>query len=346
MHGPVDKNRPVRIEFFGVNHKTMAMEEQKLNAPPRLAIVLPCFNESESIVHATTVLSTLISELAAEGLISPDSYIFFVDDGSTDDSWRLLDKLNRECKRVKGLKLSRNFGHQAALFAGLTAVTTQCDAAISIDADLQQDPLAIRDFVMEFKKGSDVVLGVRKDRGTDSWMKKKTAQGFYTLMRIMGVSIVPNHADYRLLSKRALEALAQFTEPSIFLRATCLQLGFRISTVFFEVSERQFGETKYSLKKMLRLAFHGITSFSVMPLRFVAVTGFLVFLLSLCMGGYVVWETMIVGGTVPGWASTTLPIYFIGGIQLLCLGVVAEYIGQIFKTVKNRPRWICESHLD
>jgi glycosyltransferase involved in cell wall biosynthesis len=324
----------------------MSINQNRYNVAPRLAIVLPCFNESESIGHAATLLSNLISELAAEGHILEDSYIFFVDDGSTDASWRLLEELNQGNKRIKGLKLSRNFGHQAALFAGLSTVTIQCDVAISIDADLQQDPMAIRDFVEEFKKGADVVLGVRKDRGTDDWMKKKTAQGFYKLMRVMGVNIVPNHADYRLLSKKALEALALFPEPSIFLRATCIQLGFRISTVFFDVSERQFGETKYSLKKMLRLAFHGITSFSVMPLRFVAVTGFILFLISLCMGGYVIWKTLIIGGTVPGWASTTLPIYFIGGVQLLCLGVVAEYIGQIYKTVKNRPRWICEDQLD
>jgi glycosyltransferase involved in cell wall biosynthesis len=244
------------------------------------------------------------------------------------------------------LKLSRNFGHQAALLAGLTAVTRHCDAAISIDADLQQDPHAIRDFVKELHKGADIVLGVRKDRGTDGWLKKQTALAFYTLMRVLGVNIIPNHADYRLLSKRALEALALFPEPSIFLRATCLQLGFNVSTVFFEVSERQFGQTKYSLKKMLRLALHGITSCSVVPLRIVAIIGFVLFLSSLGMGAYVLWHALFVGDTIPGWASITLPIYFIGGVQLLCLGVVGEYVGQIYKTVKNRPRWICEHKLD
>jgi hypothetical protein len=190
------------------------------------------------------------------------------------------------------------------------------------------------------------VLGVRKDRGTDGWLKKQTALGFYALMRVMGVNIVPNHADYRLLSKRALEALALFTEPSIFLRATCLELGFKVSTVLFDVSERQFGQTKYSPRKMLRLALHGITSFSVVPLRIVAMIGFVIFLFSIGMGGYVIWHALIVGDTVPGWASTTLPIYFIGGVQLLCLGVVGEYVGQIYKTVKHRPRWICEHKLD
>ena len=244
------------------------------------------------------------------------------------------------------MKLSKNFGHQAALLAGLSEVTKHCDAAISIDADLQQDPLAIRDFVIELRKGADVVLGVRRDRGTDGWLKKQTALGFYALMRIMGVNIIPNHADYRLLSKRALEALALFPEPSIFLRATCLHLGFRVSTVLFDVSERQYGQTKYSLTKMLRLALHGITSFSVVPLRIVAIIGFVIFLSSLGMGGYVIWHSLYVGDTIPGWASITLPIYFIGGVQLLCLGVVGEYVGQIYKTVKNRLRWICEHKLD
>lgn len=324
----------------------MIINGHSISEAPQLAIVLPCHNESESIDHAVTQLTTLIQELADEGLISKKSYLFFVDDGSTDESWSIIEKLNRDNKIIKGLKLSQNFGHQAALLAGLSEVTKKCDAAISIDTDLQQDPLAIRDFVKEFRKGADVVLGVRKDRGTDGWLKKQTALGFYALMRVMGVNIVPNHADYRLLSKRALEALALFTEPSIFLRATCLELGFRVSTVLFDVSERQFGQTKYSLRKMLRLALHGITSFSVVPLRIVAMIGFVIFLFSIVMGGYVIWHALIVGDTVPGWASTILPIYFIGGVQLLCLGVVGEYVGQIYKTVKHRPRWICEHKLD
>ncbi len=324
----------------------MIGNDNAIGGVPRIAIVLPCFNESASIDHAVTQLTALISELADEEIISKTSYIFFVDDGSTDESWAVIEEFNRNNKAIKGLKLSRNYGHQAALLAGLTTVTKDCDAAISIDADLQQDPLAIRDFVKEFKTGADVVLGVRKNRRTDSWIKKQTALGFYNLMGAMGVNTVPNHADYRLLSKRALEALALFPEPSIFLRAICLQLGFPISTVLFDVKERQYGQTKYSLKKMLRLALHGITSFSVAPLRIVAIIGFVLFLFSLGMGGYVAWRTLFVGDTVPGWASTALPIYFIGGVQLLCLGVVGEYVGQIYKTVKNRPRWICEHKLD
>ena len=313
---------------------------------PRIAIVLPCFNESESIHCAVSQLAALIKELSGDQLISENSYMFFVDDGSSDDSWSIIEEFNRNNKAVKGLKLSRNFGHQAALLAGLSMVTEDCDAAISIDADLQQDPVAIREFINEFRNGSDVVLGVRRDRSTDRWLKKQTALGFYKLFGLMGVNTVPNHADYRLLSKRALRALSLFTEHDIFLRAICLQLGFQVSTVLFDVKDRQYGETKYSLKKMLSLALHGITSFSVLPLRFVAIIGFSIFLFSLVMGGYVVWRTLFVGGTVPGWASTAIPIYFIGGLQLLCLGVIGEYVGQIYTTVKKRPRWICEHKLD
>lgn len=311
----------------------------------RLAIVVPCYNEHESIEHAAKELLGIISTLANDGKLSPSSFILFVDDGSNDGSWAVIDRLHRDNKAVKGLKLSRNFGHQAALLAGLMESKDACDAAISIDADLQQDPLAIAQFVDEFRGGAHVVLGVRRDRNTDGGIKRYSASGFYLLMKIMGVNTLPNHADYRLLSKKALAALALYPEPNIFLRATCLQLGFPVATVMFDVSQRKYGETKYSLRKMLRLAIHGITSFSVVPLRMVAITGVLVFSLSLMMMGYVVWSALVVGDTVPGWASTALPIYFIGGVQLLCLGVVGEYVGQVYTTVKRRPRWISEHKL-
>jgi polyisoprenyl-phosphate glycosyltransferase len=313
---------------------------------PQLAIVVPCFNESESINHAACQLTALIEELAGEGLIAEGSFLFFVDDGSADPTWPMLEELNRSDRAVRGMKLSRNYGHQAALLAGLYEVATKCDAAISIDADLQQDPQAIRSFVKEFRSGADIVLGIRRDRESDGWFKKASAFGFYRLMRAMGVDIVPNHADYRLLSERALSALMLFPEPGIFLRASCLQLGFRVRTVLFDVGERKYGQTKYSLKKMLRLALHGITSFSVVPLRLVTIIGLLLFLFSLGMAGYVIWRHLFIGDTVPGWASMALPIYFIGGVQILCLGVVSEYVGQIYSTVKNRPRWICENILD
>ena len=314
--------------------------------PPRLAIVLPCFNEFDSITYAVIELGLVFDQLIADGMIASSSYMFFVDDGSTDRTWSEVERHHLSNSRVKGLKLSKNFGHQAALLAGLTNVTSRCDAAISLDVDLQQDPLAIRDFAHAFRNGSDVVLGVRKDRNTDGWFKRCSATFFYRLMKALGVNTVPNHADYRLLSQRALQALHLFSEPHIFLRAICLQLGFPISQVLFTVKERQYGQTKYSLTKMLGLAINGITSFSIVPLRLVAIVGMVLFVLSFGMSIYVFWQSLVVGGTVPGWASTTLPIYFIGGVQLLCLGVVGEYVGQIYASVKARPRWISEHVLD
>jgi glycosyltransferase involved in cell wall biosynthesis len=324
----------------------MVNQAHNIQMTPRVAIILPCFNENESISYAAETLLGILAALIAEEKITQDSYLFFVDDGSQDNSWKIIEALHLKNNTVKGMKLSRNFGHQAALLAGLTAVTGKCDAAISIDADLQQDPLTIRDFVNELRNGADVVLGVRRDRAADGKVKKLTAVGFYRFMAAMGVNAIPNHADYRLLSRRAMEALALYPEPEMFLRVTCLLLGFQVSTVFFDVKARQYGQTKYSLRKMLQLAVHGVTSYSVTPLRIVTAVGFAIFAMSSCMAVYVVWHALYVGDTVPGWASTTLPIYFIGGVQLLCLGIVGEYVGQIFTSVKNRPRWICEDRLD
>lgn len=324
----------------------MVNHAHNMQMAPKVAIILPCFNESESISYAAETLLGILAALIAEEQITQDSYLFFVDDGSQDNSWKIIEALHLKNQAVKGMKLSRNFGHQAALLAGLTAVTGKCDAAISIDADLQQDPLTIRDFVNELRNGADIVLGIRRDRATDGKVKKLTALGFYRFMAAMGVNAIPNHADYRLLSRRAMEALALYPEPGMFLRVTCLQLGFQVSTVFFDVKARRYGQTKYSLRKMLQLAVQGVTSYSVTPLRIVTAIGFAIFALSSCMAIYVVWHALYVGDTVPGWASTTLPIYFIGGVQLLCLGIVGEYVGQIFTSVKNRPRWICEDHLD
>lgn len=324
----------------------MVNQAHNIQMAPRVAIILPCFNESESISYAAETLLGILATLIAEEKITQDSYLFFVDDGSQDNSWKIIEALHLKNKTVKGMKLSRNFGHQAALLAGLTAVTGKCDAAISIDADLQQDPLTIRDFVNELRNGADIVLGIRRDRATDGKVKRLTALGFYRFMAAMGVNAIPNHADYRLLSRRAMEALALYPEPGMFLRVTCSQLGFQISTVFFDVQARQYGQTKYSFRKMLQLAVHGVTSYSVTPLRIVTAVGFAIFAMSSCMAVYVAWHALYVGDTVPGWASTTLPIYFIGGVQLLCLGIVGEYVGQIFTSVKNRPRWICEDHLD
>jgi glycosyltransferase involved in cell wall biosynthesis len=312
---------------------------------PTLAIVIPCFNEEASIPTCARLLVDILNSMIADGLVSEKSYLYFVDDGSTDASWSLLSALHAEIKGVRALRLSRNFGHQSALLAGLMAVNGRCDAAISIDADLQQDPLAMPSFVKRYIAGAEVVFGVRNDRASDSWFKKTTALGFYWIMKIMGVTIIPNHADYRLLGGRAIAVLAQHDESNIFLRAICAQLGFRNEIVYFDVKERSEGTSKYSLFKMLKLAVNGITSFSAVPLRAVAVLGFLIFGASLGMGGYVIFRSLVIGDTVPGWASTTLPIYLIGGIQILCMGIIGEYTAQIFNAVKRRPRYICEREL-
>lgn len=312
---------------------------------PILAIVVPCFNEQESIPVTARILGEVLDSMMRRDLVSKQSYLYFVDDGSTDASWSLLATLHTENKNLRALKLSRNFGHQPALLAGLLAVNGRCDAAISIDADLQQDPLVIPQFVERYISGAEIVFGVRKDRASDGWFKKTTALAFYRVMTVMGVTIVPNHADYRLLGWHAIAALEEYAESNIFLRAICAQLGFRADIVYFDVKERYAGASKYSLIKMIKLAVEGITSFSVVPLRAVAVLGVLIFGMTTVMGFYIAFRALVIGDTVPGWASTTLPIYFIGGIQILCMGVIGEYVAQIVSNVKRRPRYITEREL-
>ncbi len=326
------------------NLKLSFVPNQGVNCPI-LVIVVPCFNEQDSIPLTASILGDVLDSMVRRNLISTQSYLYFVDDGSTDASWSLLATLHAENKNLRALKLSRNFGHQSALLAGLLAVNGRCDAAISIDADLQQDPQVIPEFVERYVSGAEIVFGVRNDRASDSWFKKTTALGFYWIMKVMGVSIIQNHADYRLLGRHALNALEEYAESNIFLRAICAQLGFKADTVYFDVKERNLGAGKYSLTKMMKLAVEGITSFSVVPLRVVAVLGILIFCMTVVMGSYVVFRALIMGDTVPGWASTTLPIYFIGGVQILCLGIIGEYVAQIASNVKRRPRYISESEL-
>jgi len=312
---------------------------------PCLSIVVPCLNESESFPHTVATLRRELDRMIEAGLVTASSYLFFVDDGSTDDTWAQVERAHRADPQVKGLRLSRNFGHQNALMAGLMAVRERCDASVSIDADLQQDPAAIARFVERYRDGADIVLGVRTDRRSDGFFKRRSAGLFYSLMTFMGVRLVRNHADYRLLGRRAMQALAGYGESQIFLRAMCTDLGFRQEIVTFDVRDRPFGETKYSLRRMLRLAIHGITSFSVVPLRMVSIVGVVVFVLSVLMACYVLFRSLVIGDTVPGWASTALPIYLIGGIQILCLGVVGEYVGQIYSNGKGRPRYIHDTEL-
>ena len=314
-------------------------------AAPLLAIVVPCYNEQESILLTMEVLCALLRDMIEKDQVSSESFLYFVDDGSADQTWNLLERTNGADKSVRALRLSRNFGHQNALLAGLMMVKDRCDAALSIDADLQQDANTIPEFVAKYRDGADIVFGIRQDRKSDNWFKRTSAEVFYSLMRIMGVAIIPNHADYRLLSKRALAALSQYSEANIFLRAICAQLGFQTAVVHFQVKERLYGSTKYSFLKMLRLAAYGIVSFSIVPLRMVTVLGLLIFAVSVVMGGYVVYHSVVIGDAVPGWASTALPIYFIGGVQLLCMGIIGEYIGQVLSVVKQRPRYIHDFEL-
>lgn len=314
--------------------------------PPTLAIVVPCYNEQETIAFAVSSLLGHLDRMVAAGLVAPTSFLFFVDDGSRDATWAQLAAARKGDQRVQGLRLSRNFGHQPALLAGITAVHERADVSISIDADLQQEPEAMDRFVAAYREGANIVLGVRRDRATDALGKKTSATGFYWLMRTMGVNVVPNHADYRLLDRKAMRALLSFPETNLFLRGLSSMLGFETRQVLFDVSERQFGASKYSLTRMLRFALYAVTSFSVVPLRVISVLGVVSFVVSLCMVVFVAWSALFAGGTVPGWASTVIPIYLLAGIQLLSIGVLGEYVGRIYSTVQHRPRWIEWEYLD
>ncbi len=311
-----------------------------MTSPVTVAIVVPSYNEEEALPETARQLLLLRGRLIEEGLLSPDSYLLFTDDGSRDATWRTIAELVHREEGVRGLKLSRNFGHQNALLAGLMHAAT-ADATVSIDADLQDDPQVIREMVLKFCEGYDVVYGVRSDRQTDSWRKRTTAQGFYKLMSRLGVESVYNHADYRLLSRRALAALGTFKEVNLYLRGLVPLVGFRHTTVEYVRAVRVAGESKYPLRKMLSFAWNGITSFSTRPLRYVTWLGFSVAGVSIGLTLYAL-GSLLFFSTVPGWASTVIPIYFLGGIQLLCIGIVGEYLGKIYAEVKGRPRFIIE----
>jgi len=315
------------------------------STPPTLAIVIPCFNEEATIEWSSEQLLALLNDLKKQGVVSKASYLYFVDDGSSDRTWDMLATLNMRHAQVHALKLSRNFGHQNALLAGLMSVMDKCEITISIDVDLQQDPAAMFRFIEAFSQGAEIVFGVRNDRSSDSRAKKATASWFYGLMRALGVNIIPNHADYRLLSNAALHALADHPEPNPLLRALCAQLGFKSAIVMFDVSDRKLGSSKYSFRKMLKLGVGGVTSFSAVPLRLIAALGVLIFSASCLMSLYILFRTLVIGDTVPGWASITLPIYFLGGIQLLCMGIIGEYLANLAEAVKRRPRYIKEVEL-
>ncbi len=308
----------------------------------KLAIIVPCYNEEEILPKTVKTLLKTLQTLKESNLISNDSEIVFVDDGSRDKTWDLIEKFAHLYQDVKGIKLSKNYGHQNALLAGL--FNTDADCYITIDADLQDDVSVIKEMVEKYKQGCDIVYGVRKERKTDSFFKKFTAEMFYKFMKIMGVDLIYNHADYRLLSRRAVESLKQFNEVNVFLRGIIPLIGYKTDTVYYDRLERTAGESKYPLKKMFSFAWEGITSFSIVPLRFISFIGMVVFLLSFIMRGWVLWQKFN-GHVIPGWASTVLPIYFIGGIQLLALGIIGEYIGKIYTETKKRPRFFIDKKL-
>ncbi|MFE5320231.1 glycosyltransferase family 2 protein [Paenibacillus sp. NPDC056579] len=311
---------------------------------PVLTIVVPCYNEEEVLPETETRLSRVLSELIQDRLVSSASTILFVDDGSRDRTWALIEQFHTSNPYVTGLKLAANAGHQNALLAGLMTAEAYSDCVISIDADLQDDTGVMREFVVRFREGYDVVYGVRKSRATDTWSKRATAQGFYKLMTKMGVNIRYNHADYRLLSKRALQSLEQFKEVNLFLRGIVPLIGFPSTEVYYDRLERFAGESKYPLKKMLAFALEGITSFSVKPIRFVTLTGFGFAVLSALAFIYAL-VGKFWGTTVSGWTSLILSIWFIGGVQLLALGLIGEYIGKIYKEVKRRPLYVIEKQM-
>lgn len=305
-----------------------------------MSIVVPCYNESEVLSETSARLCSLLERLVRAGNISGDSALFFVDDGSRDGTWELIEKIAKSDGRVNGIKLSRNRGHQNALLAGL--LTAPGDIIVSMDSDLQDDVEAVAGMIAEYSKGADIVYGVREDRNTDSWFKRFTAEMFYKLFYVLGVDFVDNHADYRLMSRRAVDALRQFGEVNIFLRAIVPLIGYKSTVVYYKRQPRYAGKSKYPLGKMISFAWQGITSFSVAPLRFVTYIGAAVFSISLLMSGYVLAVRLLTDRTVPGWTSTVLPIYLLGGIQVFCIGIVGEYLGKMYQEVKARPRFIVE----
>lgn len=306
-----------------------------------LYVVVPCYNEEEVLPNTSDALIGQIKEMVGCGIISEESKILFVDDGSSDKTWSLISKISNSEESVEGIKLSHNQGHQNALFAGMMYVRNKCDCMISIDADLQDDITVFPEFIKKFNEGCDVVYGVRNERKKDSAFKRFTAQGFYKFMNLMGAETVYNHADYRLMSRRALEALSEYKEVNLFLRGIVPLIGFKSDSVLYARKERTAGETKYPLKKMINFALDGITSFSVKPIRLISAFGMLCSILS--MGGLLyALISYFFGYTVPGWTALTCSIWLLGGIQLLSIGVLGEYIGKIFSEVKHRPLYFIE----
>ena len=311
----------------------------------RLYIVVPCYNEEEVLPETARRLRAKMTALTEAGKIAPDSRVLFVNDGSKDRTWDIIRSLHESDPLFSGLDLTRNRGHQNALLAGLMTVRDRCDMAISMDADLQDDINAVDEMVDKYLDGCDIVYGVRSSRTTDTFFKRFTAESFYRLMNFLGANVVFNHADYRLLSRRALEGLARFKEVNLFLRGIVPMIGYRTDTVEYARGERFAGESKYPLKKMLSFAMEGITSLSTKPIRYITLLGFLIFLVSIAMLIYSVIRWAM-GATIIGWASLICSVWAIGGLILLSLGVIGEYIGKIYLETKGRPRFLIRELLE
>ena len=310
----------------------------------RLFCVIPCYNEQEVLPETSKRLKEKFLGLIKNGKISEDSRILFVNDGSKDNTWKMIRELHAQDPLFQGINLSKNMGHQNALLAGLMTAKDVCDVAISMDADLQDDIDAIDEMIDKFHEGKDVVYGVRSKRATDTFFKKFTAESFYKLMNALGANTVYNHADYRLMSRRALLGLAEFGEVNLFLRGIVPMVGYNTDVVYYERADRFAGESKYPLKKMLSFAIEGITSLSTKPIKLITGLGFFIFFVSIVVLVYSLIR-FFTGHTIPGWTTTVLSVWAIGGLMMISLGVIGEYVGKIYLETKNRPRFIIESYI-
>ena len=311
---------------------------------PTVYFVIPCYNEEEVLSETVKRLSDKLARMREKGLANTASRMLLVDDGSKDKTWELIENFHRENPDVEGVKLAHNRGHQNALLCGLMTALPRCDCAISLDADLQDDIEVLDQFVEKYLDGCDVVYGVRNKRDTDTFFKRATAEGFYKIMKLLGADVVFNHADYRLMSRRALEGLAEYKEVNLFLRGIVPLIGYRSDYVYYDRHERFAGESKYPLKKMISFALDGITSFSVKPLKLISNLGILISILSVAGLLYAL-ISYFCGVAVAGWTAIVASIWLLGGLQMLCLGVVGGYIGKIYSEVKQRPRYRIETHI-
>ena len=311
---------------------------------PTVYFVIPCYNEEEVLEETVKRLTEKLDSMRQQGLANEKSRMLLVNDGSKDRTWEIITRLHGENPYVEGVKLAHNRGHQNAVLCGLMTAMPLCDCAISLDADLQDDTDALDKFVAKYLEGCDVVYGVRNKRDTDTWFKRTTAEGYYKILHLLGVDVVFNHADYRLMSRRALEALSEYKEVNLFLRGIVPLIGYRSDYVYYDRHERFAGESKYPLKKMIALALDGITSFSVKPLKLISNFGILVSALSV-FGLLYALISYFAGWAVSGWTAIVCSIWLLGGLQMLCLGVVGGYIGKIYSEVKARPRYRVEEFL-